>query len=96
MAVHLVASGRIHVSLLVHHALLDGWSAQQFINELLSNYQRLLDGELPAARAVPPSPAMLIDFERKALASDSDRAFWQRELRGAQTSVAREKSWVRS
>lgn len=68
-----------------HHAILDGWSVATLVRELLQDF--LHHAGQPVA-AVPsgqlPSPALYVREERRALASDVTRDYWQRLLTGAE------------
>ncbi|MFI0192485.1 amino acid adenylation domain-containing protein [Streptomyces sp. NPDC017082] len=68
-----------------HHAILDGWSVATLVSELLQDY--LHHAGRPVA-AVPtghlPSPALYVREERRALASEDSRRYWQRLLTGAE------------
>ncbi|MFH8407068.1 amino acid adenylation domain-containing protein [Streptomyces sp. NPDC018019] len=68
-----------------HHAILDGWSVATLVRELLQDF--LHNAGQPVA-AVPsgqlPSPALYVREERRALASDVTKGYWQRLLAGAE------------
>ncbi len=69
-----------------HHAILDGWSMAAMSSELLRIYLWLLGrGEAP-----PPPPRATfreyVALERKAIASDGFRAFWEERLRDRNAS----------
>ncbi|KOU34160.1 peptide synthetase [Streptomyces sp. WM6378] len=68
-----------------HHAILDGWSVATLVRELLQDF--LHHSGRPVV-AVPsgqlPSPALYVREERRALASDETKRYWQRLLIGAE------------
>ncbi|MEU3781173.1 amino acid adenylation domain-containing protein [Streptomyces sp900129855] len=68
-----------------HHAILDGWSVATLVRELLQDF--LHHAGQPVA-AVPaqalPSPALYVREERRALASQESKRYWQRLLDGAE------------
>ncbi|WP_336217131.1 non-ribosomal peptide synthetase, partial [Nonomuraea sp. LPB2021202275-12-8] len=71
-------------SLVEHHAILDGWSLNSTIAEILERYLALLKD--PGA-APPPVPAVLFrDFikdELDAIGSAEEKAYWTGKLRDA-------------
>ena len=79
---------RVHVQVLddatfalglsFHHAILDGWSVASLVTELL---QSLADAPVVPAPAASGLGAYVL-LERKALAAEADRAYWQRQLAG--------------
>ncbi|MFG1891262.1 amino acid adenylation domain-containing protein [Micromonospora sp. NPDC049051] len=64
------------------HAILDGWSQNSLVPELLSYYRRIRDGQDPR-----PAPAPAVRFadavalERRAVAAGVDREFWASRVR---------------
>ncbi|MER7701949.1 amino acid adenylation domain-containing protein [Kitasatospora sp. NPDC097605] len=80
-----VLDGSVELVFSFHHAILDGWSVATLVRELLQDY--LHHAGRPVA-AVPsdelPSPALHVREERRALASEASRAYWQRLLAGAE------------
>jgi amino acid adenylation domain-containing protein/FkbH-like protein len=85
--VHLFDDGVFQVTLTQHHAILDGWSLNSLVKELLTTYAALLAGRaLPAPVAPVPSFADFIRREQAATAADEQRAFWRRTLDGMQAS----------
>ncbi|MFD8783727.1 amino acid adenylation domain-containing protein [Kitasatospora sp. NPDC059599] len=60
------------------HAILDGWSQNSLVPELLGYYRALRDGRDPAPPAPPATRfADTIALERRSLASAEDREFWR-------------------
>jgi amino acid adenylation domain-containing protein len=74
------------------HPILDGWSLQSTLAEILSLYGAMLSGEEPPE---PPLPAStfkeFVRLERQALASEEQRLWWERLLEGA--SLLRLPRW---
>ncbi len=86
-AVHLLDDDVFQVTFTQHHAMLDGWSLNSLVKELLGAYSAILAGrELPAP--VPPAPtfADFIDQEESAAQSEEQREFWRRKLAGLRSS----------
>ncbi|WP_316520454.1 non-ribosomal peptide synthetase [Kitasatospora brasiliensis] len=68
-----------------HHAILDGWSVATLVRELLQDFLHNAGRPVAAVPSGPlPSPALYVREERRALASDSTRSYWQRLLTGAE------------
>ena len=78
---HLLQVDRFWITFTHHHALLDGWSVNLFLGELLERYRAYLAGQLPAL--APPPATRFADYvarERAALADPEAAAFWQAQL----------------
>ncbi len=68
-----------------HHAILDGWSVATVVRELLQDFAHHAGQPVPAVPAGElPSPALYVREERRALASDLSKRYWQRLLDGAE------------
>ncbi|MFF8594416.1 amino acid adenylation domain-containing protein [Streptomyces sp. NPDC015220] len=68
-----------------HHAILDGWSVATLVRELLQDFLHNAGRPVPAVPAGRlPSPALYVREERRALASETTRRYWQRLLTGAE------------
>lgn len=68
-----------------HHAILDGWSVATLVRELLQDFLHNAGQPVAAVpRGQPPSPALYVREERRALASERTRRYWQRMLTGAE------------
>ncbi|MCC3766310.1 non-ribosomal peptide synthetase [Streptomyces sp. UNOC14_S4] len=80
-----VLRDRLELVFSFHHAILDGWSVATLVRELLQDF--LHHAGQPVA-AVPsqelPSPALYVREERRALASEESKRYWQRLLDGAE------------
>ncbi|MFE1174090.1 amino acid adenylation domain-containing protein [Streptomyces sp. NPDC058773] len=77
MHAHRIADDRFYLSLTEHHAVLDGWSHNSVISEVIQGYRAIrTNGRPPAA----PSPGVrFADFiaqEQRSLHGPEDRAFW--------------------
>ncbi|MGW0809523.1 amino acid adenylation domain-containing protein [Nonomuraea sp. NPDC002799] len=81
---HQVADDRWYLSLTEFHAILDGWSHNSLVTELLAGYRAArAGGPLPSPEAGAVRYADFIAEERRSLADPADRAFWQGRLAGA-------------
>jgi len=69
-----------------HHLLLDGWSQQLVLEELLQVYDAMRDGPPGPARPRPPFAAYLDWLGRQDLAAAE--AFWRRQLSGYRPAPA--------
>ncbi|BBL70958.1 hypothetical protein MoryE10_15640 [Methylogaea oryzae] len=80
---------RFELSLSVHHAVLDGWSAATFYTGMLRDYLSRCSPDATQrdpdhADAAAPAPyAEFIALERQTLADEAAWAYWQRQLDGA-------------
>lgn len=91
---HRVADDRFFLTLTEHHAVLDGWSHNSVISELVAGYRALRDGgEPPAAPATAVRFADFIDQELKSLAGTADRQFWAEQLKDS-TKLVIPPSWA--
>ncbi len=80
--VHLVPSGAVDLVFSFHHALLDGWSVANLIGELLQDYLHAIGKDIAPVPDMPlPSFAAHVRDERRALASEDNRRFWDEALR---------------
>ncbi|GHJ15511.1 non-ribosomal peptide synthetase [Micromonospora sp. AKA38] len=76
------------------HALTEGWSTHQVLMELLDCYDRLRRGAEPEPYDRPGVRfADAIAAERAALASDEDRAYWER-ITGDNAGVTLPRGWA--
>jgi amino acid adenylation domain-containing protein len=84
-------SSSFWLNLSFHHAILDGWSLSLFTSTLLREYDRVLAGRVPevAKPSVPFRDYVLL--ERKALADEKARAYWQNLV--AETHMAELPRW---
>ncbi|SFX77633.1 amino acid adenylation domain-containing protein [Streptomyces atratus] len=81
---HRVADDRFYLSLTEHHAVLDGWSHNSVLTEIIACYRAIrAEGTPPDA----PRPAVrFADFiaqERRSLDGPEDREFWAGRLESA-------------
>ncbi|MFZ6658983.1 HAD-IIIC family phosphatase, partial [Undibacterium sp. TJN19] len=83
LAIHVLGDTALHLSLVIHHALFDGWSNQHFVAELLANYGKFLHQEFPETRSAPPAYSTLIDLELKSIVHEPSKNFWIEQLQGA-------------
>lgn len=82
--VHRLDERRFHLSLSIHHAMVDGWSIATLWTELLGDYDRALAGVQPdgTSGAVPCAMHRAVDAERAAREAGTSREFWRRHLDG--------------
>ncbi|HZO23945.1 MAG TPA: AMP-binding protein, partial [Steroidobacteraceae bacterium] len=86
--VHLFEDGVFQVTLTQHHAILDGWSLNSLVRELLTTYADVFSGrQLPQPSTPRPAFCDFIQHEREALASAEQREFWRRKLADLQASA---------
>ncbi|NTX50273.1 non-ribosomal peptide synthase/polyketide synthase [Myxococcus sp. CA039A] len=70
----------VQLSVIFHHAILDGWSFASLLTELVPRYLAVRRG---AAAPVPPLEAVYREFvalERQALDSEETQRYWQERL----------------
>ncbi|MBT2510605.1 amino acid adenylation domain-containing protein [Streptomyces sp. ISL-98] len=80
---HIVDDGSWWITITECHAILDGWSHHSMLMEIVDHYRRIRDGVEHEAAPVPAVRfADFIAAELQSLASDKDRAYWQRTLDG--------------
>ncbi|QFU89756.1 non-ribosomal peptide synthetase [Amycolatopsis sp. YIM 10] len=81
---HQVGDDRWFLSLTECHAILDGWSHNSVVTELLDSYRAIRDGRPPRPGAVPSVRfADFIAQEQRSLRDGADRQFWAERLEGA-------------
>jgi len=68
------------VAMSFSHAILDGWSATVFLAQLLDRAQR--DGGVARPRPRQSRFRDFVTLERRAIASDASRRFWQEQVDG--------------
>lgn len=78
---HVVAlAGSFHVTLAIHHAVVDGWSYARLVLELLVLYDARLAGRPAALPALPVGGhGAFLALERAALAGPQAADFWRAE-----------------
>jgi len=83
--VHRLTDETLHMGWSCHHAILDGWSAAQFLDQAFRRYLALLGGDVPPPP--PPPETSFRDFvarEREVMAASEPRHFWLEHLEGAE------------
>ncbi|MGS2590157.1 amino acid adenylation domain-containing protein [Streptomyces hebeiensis] len=81
---HRVADDRFHLSLTEHHAVLDGWSHNSVLSEIIACYRAVRAGRKPSVTArTTVRYADFIAQERLSLDGPADRAFWSGRLENA-------------
>src|SRR6185369_17831736 len=91
-AVHRMEDDVFRFTVTELHAILDGWSLTLLLRDLLTQHDRIVDGE--DEPPVPPGGATFRDFialEQAALGSPACRDFWREHLRGV--TPARLQRW---
>ncbi|WP_249605195.1 non-ribosomal peptide synthetase [Chromobacterium sp. IRSSSOUMB001] len=85
---HRLGERRFHLTLRIHHAILDGWSDSVFIVELAQLYQAELASQPCRLPALSSRYRDYIALERQAMASPASRDFWREQLRGYEAAPA--------
>ncbi|WP_326645851.1 amino acid adenylation domain-containing protein [Streptosporangium sp. NBC_01755] len=81
---HQAGDDRWYLSLTECHAILDGWSHNSIITEVLDLYRAIRDGRpTPAEESSAVRYADFIAQERRSLTGQADRVFWRDRLGGA-------------
>ena len=81
---HRVADDRFYLSLTEHHAVLDGWSHNSVLTEVIACYRAVRsEGRPPAAPRPSVRFADFIAQERRSLDGPEDRTFWTGRLENA-------------
>lgn len=81
--IHIRSDDSFQFTLTEFHPILDGWSLQSTLTDIVRDYSVLLRGETPEAE--PPLAAEFRDFvylEQQALRSEAAQRFWREKLRG--------------
>ncbi|GHC45947.1 AMP-binding protein [Streptomyces cinnamoneus] len=87
-AAYLLDDGEFLFSVGFHEALLDGWSEQVLITEILADFWALRGGRgKPAAEPPAHRPADTVARERRARNDPRTAAFWSHELAGLQPTL---------
>ncbi len=78
--IHLLSDNRISLGLVVHHALLDGWSDSILVTELLSTFSQYQNyGYVAPAKALP-SYSNFVKEEQLAISSQQIQERWTNKL----------------
>jgi amino acid adenylation domain-containing protein len=88
--VHRRTDTTLQLTVIFHHAILDGWSAASLFSELFGRYLDLLGGS--TAPAAPPPAATYRQYvaqERSALQSEQSERFWLERMADAELARAR-------
>ncbi|MET7395817.1 amino acid adenylation domain-containing protein [Dactylosporangium sp. NPDC005572] len=81
---HRAEERRWYLTLTEFHAILDGWSHNSLVSEILAGYRAARDGAAPRFPAGPPVRyADFIAQEQHSLRDPADREFWRGRLDGA-------------
>ncbi|MGW0853718.1 amino acid adenylation domain-containing protein [Streptomyces sp. NPDC002690] len=83
--VHVLNDDTVELVFSFHHAILDGWSVATLVRELLQDYLHHTGRPVEAVSSRQlPSPALHVREERRALASEESKRYWQRLLTGVE------------
>lgn len=75
--VHLAGESRFQLSVVEHHAVLDGWSDLLMFDEIVECYERLLNAQVWQPEPLRSSYAEFISKEANVLEDDEARRYWQ-------------------
>lgn len=90
-AVHRLSEEEMHIGVTKHHAILDGWSFNLLLSELISDYSARLAGRTLALTAPASRYRDFVEREREAARSDALRDWWRARLQSLPaTRLARE------
>ncbi|MFD3484679.1 amino acid adenylation domain-containing protein, partial [Streptomyces sp. NPDC058665] len=79
--IHVVGDGEFQWTLVEHHAILDGWSLNSTIGEIIGRYALLLeDPEAPRESAPVSRFREFVALERADARSAASRAFWEEAI----------------
>ncbi|GAA4975796.1 non-ribosomal peptide synthetase [Actinoplanes utahensis] len=84
-----------HMCLVEFHPVLDGWSHNSLVTELLHAYEAYRDGGAPDAG--PPDAVRFADFialEQASMRSAEDREFWARRVHGDAERITLPEQWA--
>ncbi|WP_010099277.1 non-ribosomal peptide synthetase [Ornithinibacillus scapharcae] len=85
--IHNRGEGSFQLSVLFHHAILDGWSASLFISELLKEYHSLYTtGQSTSKGQLEVSFRNFVEMEKQAIESSENRTYWKEKLKDYQGS----------
>ncbi|MFF9900499.1 amino acid adenylation domain-containing protein [Streptomyces longispororuber] len=84
IAVHTLNDGSWQLTTANSHVILDGWSINGLLAEVMETYHAYLDGTEPARTAPAVRFADTVAAELAALDSPDDRAFWQGRVTDAE------------
>ncbi|WDD90770.1 amino acid adenylation domain-containing protein (plasmid) [Burkholderia sp. FERM BP-3421] len=78
--VHRLSDDTMHIGVTKHHAILDGWSFNLLLSELISDYAARLAGRALTLTAPASRFREFVEQERAAVGSDALRAWWRARL----------------
>jgi amino acid adenylation domain-containing protein len=90
--IHLRGKNSFQLSVIEHHAVIDGWSDISMLDEIITRYNSLLNGEEMWLSEVPSVYRNFVAAERQILASEASRRFWREHLKGAESIQLPRKS----
>lgn len=83
-AIHLRDAGSFQLSVIEHHAILDGWSDAAMLQEIVDRYAAALDSQDLWLPALPSSYADFVAEELRTVASTAARDYWRNVLAKAE------------
>ncbi|HEX7306215.1 amino acid adenylation domain-containing protein [Lentzea sp.] len=90
----LSAPDRWQLCVVESHPILDGWSHNSFVMELLRTYEAVRDGDVPARSTSDTLRyADYIAVEQAAIRSPQDRAFWAERVTGRWERLTLPEIW---
>ncbi|MFP2956444.1 amino acid adenylation domain-containing protein [Myxococcus sp. 1LA] len=90
LCVHRRTETTLQLTIIFHHAILDGWSAATLFSELFGRYLELLKGtNAPAAPPLAATYRQFVALERETMNSDESERFWLERMAGVDPAPAR-------
>ena len=83
LVVNRLGDNKFELSIIIHHALMDGWSDASFVQQALDCYQQLLEGNTSLDLDTPPAYNQFIALELAAIDSTDNQRYWREELEEA-------------
>ncbi|ATB47924.1 amino acid adenylation domain-containing protein [Corallococcus macrosporus] len=92
LCVHRRSETTAQLTIVFHHAILDGWSAATLLSELFGRYLQLLEGSTaPAAPSPAASYRQFVALERDAQNSPESERYWLNRMEGVDSASPRPK-----
>ena len=86
-AVHVVTADAFELSVVEHHAILDGWSDMRMLEEIVEHYHARAAGTELRLPPVGSTYRQFVAAERAIRADENARRFWHGQLAGAEPSL---------
>ncbi|MFJ4870090.1 amino acid adenylation domain-containing protein [Streptomyces sp. NPDC088757] len=84
---HPLDEDAFQLSVVEHHVVLDGWSDAAMLDEIVARYRAALAHEDLFLPEIPSTFREFVAAERRATEQPEHRAFWERELAGAESTT---------